>query len=190
MYKAVIFDFFGVIHRDPFEHWLKQNDIERTGEIHESARQFDLGNISLGEHYRRVSSRTGKPARSIRTSFEDISFIDHEMIGLIKRLKKNYKTGLLSNSGTEYIDKILEKYDLKPLFDTLIISSEVGMIKPEPEIFRHALSELDAATSEAIFIDDNPRNTEAATALGIKSFLYEGDVSDLAQELEWSGLTI
>lgn len=190
MYKAVIFDFFGVIHRDPFEHWLRQNGLERGGEIHEISKLFDKGNISLAEHHRRLSEHTGKPVQGIKDSFGDISFIDNDMVGLIKQLKANYRIGLLSNSGTEYIGRIIDKYDLAPLFDVMTISSEVGIIKPDPDIFHHILGELGVAIDEAVFIDDSQRNTGPASALGIKAFLYKGDVSKLKKELAAVGIKV
>lgn len=188
MYKAIIFDFFDVIHRDPFQHWLRQNGLERAGEMEESAKQFDLGNIDLEEHHRRVSKASGKPVDGIRESFDDISWIDQEMVSLIRSLKKDYKTGLLSNSATEYLGKIIDLHDLESLFDALIVSAEVGLVKPDPRIFEHALDQLGVSPEEAIFIDDNFRNVEAASRLGIKGIVYDGDMAKLKKKLSALGV--
>ncbi len=187
-YKAVIFDFFDVIHRDPFHYWLKQNGLERAGEMEESARLFDLGEIDLEEHHRRVSRASGKPVDSIRASFDDISWVDQEMVDLIRDLKKDYKTGLLSNSATEYLGKIIDLHDLESLFDVLIVSAEVGLVKPDPRIFEYALDKLSVTGQEALFIDDNPSNVEAASNLDIKGVVYDGDIVKLKKELSDLGI--
>lgn len=189
-YRAVIFDFFDVIHRDPFNHWIRQHGLERAGKLEEAARLFDMGKIDLEEHHRRVSKATGKPVDGIKASFDDISWIDREMVALVRSLKKNYKTCLLSNSATEYLGKIIDLHDLESLFDALIISADVGLIKPDPRIFEHTLNELGVPADEAVFIDDNPRNTEAASRLGIKGIAYDGDIGKLKKELANSGINV
>ncbi|MGH7194574.1 MAG: HAD-IA family hydrolase, partial [Candidatus Saccharimonadales bacterium] len=146
--------------------------------------------ISLDEHHRRLSEHTGRPVKGIRDSFGDISFVDDEMVRLIRQLKGTYKIGLLSNSGTEYIGRIIDKYDLAPLFDVMTISSEVGIIKPDPRIFQHVLGELGVAADEAVFIDDSRRNTKPASEFGIKAFLYEGEVGALKKELAEAGIKV
>lgn len=188
-YKALVFDFFNVIHRDPFVHWLNKHNLERKGELKKAAESFDLGEIDLEEHHRRVSKASDTPISSVRESFDDMSFIDPEMIGLIRQLKKNYRVGLLSNSAYEYIGQILEQYDLKPLFDTVVISADVHLIKPDPRIFEHILGKIDAKPDEAIFIDDNPMNVEAADRLGIKGIVYK-DMDRLRKDLAEAGIKL
>lgn len=189
MYRAVVFDFFDVIHRDPFNHWLRQNGLKRAGKLEETAKLFDLGEIDLEEHHARVSKASDKPVEGIRTSFNDISFIDSGMVALIKDLKKTYKIGLLSNSATEYIARIIDRHGLEPLFDFITISSEVGLAKPDPRIFEYTLDKLGVTAEEAVFIDDNPRNVQAAEGTGMTSFVYE-DLKKLRKQLKESGLTV
>lgn len=187
MYKAVIFDFFGVIHRDPFNHWLRQNGLERSGELHEASRLLDRGDISNEEFYERLSELSGQPANTVRDVYDDINFIDDDMIGLIRSLKAGYKTGLLSNSSIEYLGRIVSWHKLEPLFDVITVSAEVGLIKPDPKIFEHILERLRVSPDEAVFIDDNPHNAEAAARLGIKSFVYK-DIAQLKEGLAGSGI--
>lgn len=75
-----------------------------------------------------------------------------------------YRTGLLSNSWG------LDDYrraDFPGLFDAVVISGEIGMRKPEPEIFRHAADTLGLAPDECVFIDDVEANIAAASACGM-----------------------
>jgi HAD superfamily hydrolase (TIGR01509 family) len=189
MYKAIISDFFNVIHRDPFQHWLNQNGLEREAELHHSSELLDIGEISDEEFYRRLSTLSGRPLRSVKAVFSDTSFIDREVVKLVIQVKQHYKTGLLSNSSIEYLWSIIDRHELEALFDVITVSAEVGLIKPDPRIFEHILDKLGVAAKEAIFIDDNPRNVEAAAALGIKSLVYT-DIGALKKELAAAGVTI
>lgn len=86
------------------------------------------------------------------------------MINAVRQAKAaGLSTALLSNSwGNEYLR---DEWD--QLFDAVVISGEVGMRKPEPEIYLHTLGLLGCAPSEAVFVDDLERNVRAAAALGI-----------------------
>jgi putative hydrolase of the HAD superfamily len=79
------------------------------------------------------------------------------------------RTALLSNSWgcDEY-----PRADFPGLFDTVVLSGEVGMRKPEPEIFRHAARTLGLPPGECVFIDDMPANVAAAQACGMTAVLH------------------
>jgi putative hydrolase of the HAD superfamily len=187
MYKAIIFDFFNVIHRDPFQHWLGQNGLKRDGDMHRSSERLDSGAISNEEFYRQLTKISGQKVESVRVIYDDISHINKEVVLLIERLKRHYKTALLSNSSVEYLSRIIAKHELESLFDVITVSADVGLIKPDPRIFEHTLDELGIAAKEAIFIDDNPRNVEAGASVGIKSLVYT-DIGTLESDLAKAGV--
>ncbi len=189
MYKAVIFDFFDVIHRGPFQHWLKQHGLGRSGDMHRNSELLDVGDISDEEFYRRLGELSGQPHEQVAAVFNDTSFIDQDMIALIKQIKQQHKTGLLSNSSIEYLWSIIDRHDLEALFDVITVSAEVGLIKPDPRIFEHILGRLDVKAEEAIFIDDNSANTTAAGKLGIRSITYVG-IEPLRKELVKAGVRL
>ncbi len=189
MYKAIIFDFFDVIHRDPFHEWLRQSQLERGGELHESSKRLDLGLLTDQEHYEALGRLSGQPASDVQAVFDDISFIDAEMVSLIKHLKVHYKIGLLSNTSVTYIRRLFQEHDLEPLFDDVTISAEVGLIKPDPKVFEHSLRQLGVSANEAIFIDDNPTNAQAAASIGIKSLVYK-NIEELKRDLDKLGVAI
>jgi putative hydrolase of the HAD superfamily len=86
------------------------------------------------------------------------------MINVIRRSKQaGLRTALLSNSwGNDYL-----RDDWDTLFDAVVISGEVGMRKPEPEIYLHTLDLLGCAPEEAVFVDDLDKNVRGAAAVGI-----------------------
>jgi putative hydrolase of the HAD superfamily len=92
------------------------------------------------------------------------------MYDTIRALRKaGFSTALLSNSWgcDEY-----PRADFPELFDTVVISAEVGMRKPEEAIFLHAAQTLGLPPQECVFIDDIQANIDAAAACGMAAVLH------------------
>jgi putative hydrolase of the HAD superfamily len=97
---------------------------------------------------------------------------DETMVEAVKRAKAaGIRTGLLSNSmGTGRYDR-----DTFPeLFDGVVISGEVGMHKPQPEIFRLGCERIGLPPEECVFVDDLRENCEGAEAIGMTAILHRG----------------
>jgi putative hydrolase of the HAD superfamily len=92
-----------------------------------------------------------------------------EMVDIVAQLKATgVRTGLLSNSwGNTY-----PRAGWDDLFDVVVISGEVGMRKPEPQIFVYAADRLGVPITECVFVDDLSPNVEAAQALGLRAILH------------------
>ncbi|MCW5849315.1 MAG: HAD family phosphatase [Anaerolineae bacterium] len=97
--------------------------------------------------------------------------LDPLMVGLVQRLRGRYQVALLSNATPAYETRWLN-FGLYDLFDVIINSAAVGLAKPDPEIYHLALQRLGRQPAECLFIDDKPRNTLAAEALGIASLVF------------------
>jgi putative hydrolase of the HAD superfamily len=98
---------------------------------------------------------------------------------LIRARAAGFRTGLLSNSwGNDYPR---EKWD--ELFDAVVISGEVGLRKPDPQIFRLMADRLGLALGECIFVDDLVPNVRAAAELGMIG-VHHTDVATTLGELE------
>jgi epoxide hydrolase-like predicted phosphatase len=189
VYRLVIFDFFDVIHSDPFKRWLRKYGYERGPGFQEASDLLDLGHISDREFYEKLSQISGQSAQSVEEVFNDTNLIDKSMVGLIKTLHADYKTGLLSNSSSEYLRPILENYDLTRLFDEIVVSAEVGLIKPSTEIFDFILERMDVKPRDSIFIDDDERNIKVAASMGIRPILFTGE-ADLRKEFAKLGVSL
>ena len=90
------------------------------------------------------------------------------------------RTGLLSNSWGQ------ERYDratLEELFDTVVISGEVGMRKPSPEIYALAAERLGREPERIVFVDDLPGNLKPAREIGMATVLHR-DAGATVAELE------
>jgi putative hydrolase of the HAD superfamily len=82
---------------------------------------------------------------------------------------------LVSNCG-DTTRSLLEYMGVIPLVDAVVLSCEVGSIKPSPEIYVSALEDLGAAAAEAVMIDDQPRFCVGAEAVGVRAIqIARGD---------------
>jgi HAD superfamily hydrolase (TIGR01509 family) len=70
------------------------------------------------------------------------------------------------------------------LFEDVLISADVGLVKPQPEIFRLACERFGISAGESVFIDDTPANAEAAYYVGMRAVVFHGDTAELRRELE------
>ena len=92
---------------------------------------------------------------------------------LIDELKAaGYKLYVLSNMSREFID-FLRKQKVYENFDGDVVSCEVGIVKPMPEIYDLLLERFDIDPAETIFIDDRKENVDAAAAKGIATFHFD-----------------
>ena len=92
---------------------------------------------------------------------------------LIADLKQaGYKLYVLSNMSREFID-FLRKQDVYANFDGDVVSCEVGVVKPMPEIYDLLLDRFSLDPGDTIFIDDRRENIEAAEAKGISAFHFD-----------------
>ncbi|HEX4759906.1 MAG TPA: HAD family phosphatase [Thermoleophilaceae bacterium] len=104
---------------------------------------------------------------------------DEAMVRAVKRARgAGVRTGLLSNSmGAGRYDRSA----FPDLFDGVVISGEVGLHKPQPEIFELACERVGLAPTDCVFVDDLRENCEGAEAIGITAVLHRGADSTLPE---------
>jgi putative hydrolase of the HAD superfamily len=115
--------------------------------------------------------------------------IDGGVLDLLHKLHGRYKLAVLSNAPPR-LTQWLENWGILDLFDVVVCSGDVGLVKPDPAIFRLTLARLEVAPDEAIFIDDSPGHVAAACALGLQGIHFTtaealaGDLDRLLAEQE------
>jgi putative hydrolase of the HAD superfamily len=103
---------------------------------------------------------------------------DEALLGYIRsELKPKYKVGMLSNLGSASINSLFPPQEREALFDATIVASQVGLTKPQPEIYQLACERLGVMPAEAIFVDDSPENIAGAAAIGMRTVLYRDRAS-------------
>lgn len=93
----------------------------------------------------------------------------------------------LSNWSSETFPIARDRYDFLGWFESVVISGEVGICKPDPRIYRHLLDDHGLEAGSTLFIDDHPANVEAATELGLVA-LHFTDAQSLRVDLARLGL--
>jgi epoxide hydrolase-like predicted phosphatase len=189
--QAIVFDFFGVICSEitPFvlpRYMSAEAAVAYKASVVERA---DRGEIELAEVLDHLSAVTGATAAALEAEFWACVKIDPEIVAVIEQLKTRYRTALLSNAMRPFLKQILEKHDLPRLFDTMVISCEEHVTKPDPAIYRLMTTRLGLAPSECFFTDDNPVNVEAAIAVGMKATQFTG-VAKLKRDLAALGVVL
>jgi HAD superfamily hydrolase (TIGR01509 family) len=110
-----------------------------------------------------------------------------ENVALLRRLRASGKpVYALSNFGHETFALAERNHDFLGEFDDRVISGHVGVVKPDPRIYEILFERVGRKPSELLFIDDSPKNVEAARALGMPAIHYRRGV-DLESELVTRG---
>ena len=84
------------------------------------------------------------------------------------------RTGFLSNGIPEVVARLRAERALDARFDVVVVSSELGISKPDPRIFHVCLDRLGVAPGDALFVDDKAANVEAAARVGLRVFHFTG----------------
>ena len=185
MIKAVFFDWghtFAIFFKDrekklnkilkPFGfNWQKFHPYWRKFYILRSA-----GRIKNDKEFETFIRRTTKkdiPVKKIIEINIKSHLIPKKHIKTVKKLKKEYKVGILSNNVQEWVNQVIKNYKIGKLFDAVIISSEVGERKPNAKIYYEALKKLSLKPEETVFVaDEVAEDLVAASGLGIKTIWF------------------
>ncbi|MDH3268129.1 MAG: HAD-IA family hydrolase, partial [Ignavibacteria bacterium] len=131
-------------------------------------RDFERGNISETTFINTMLEVVGnkiEPETFCRI-FSDIFSLNEAVIALLPILKNNYKLFLLSNTNSIHQQYGWDKYDFLKHFDKLILSHEVGSVKPEEKIYRAVEEASGFLSKEHFFIDDIQEYVDVAKKLG------------------------
>lgn len=111
-----------------------------------------------------------------------------EMMELVLQLKKHYRLGIISNSDAVNSANYSRKgwYDH---FELVILSHEIGILKPDLGLYELALEKLKAKPEECVFIDDQEECLKPAKQLGMRTVLFKS-VPQLRQELKALGIIV
>jgi len=134
----------------------------------------------LGMYIKRVTQKD-IPVEELVKAKIDGQFIPKDHIKAVRELKKKYKVGILSNHVDEWIKQTIKNYKIEKLFDSLTISSAVGVRKPHAKIYYDALRKLSVKPKEAIFVaDEVAEDLVAASGLGMKTVWF--NTSNVSKE--------
>lgn len=200
--KAIIFDFGGVLMRTEAQtgrrEWEERLGLP-TGELERVVHQSDVwircqhGEVTPEQYWQEVATRLGITAEALpdlrRDYFRD-DRLDPSLIQLIRNLRKvGYKLGLLSNDSLLLETRLRDELMIYDLFDVVVISAQIGMMKPKPGAYLAIAERLNVAPEECIFVDDVISNIDGAAAVGMSGIHFKPTL-DLSAALRTMGVTI
>ncbi len=193
MYKAFVFDFFGVFCAPMATNWFKKAvpDYEaKKAEFQALCTQSDLGKLTRAEFNRKAAELAGVSVADVENGIEAEVVIDTELVAYTRKLKaEGYRIACLSNGGHEWTLKVITDHDLRDLFEEVILSADLGIVKPDPKTYIETLEKLKLPAAEIIFVDDREANVTAAKACGMRGLVFTDtasfirDIQELKKEI-------
>lgn len=117
-----------------------------------------------------------------------IGEVNEKTQAIVEKLHGKYPLAIISNSVPEHMESI-SGLDIYKYFDTVIFSTEVGLRKPDREIYKLAAQKLGIPLNQLLFIDDNPNWIKAAEDVGMQAVLFE-DAGKLKVDLKSIGVLV
>jgi putative hydrolase of the HAD superfamily len=201
--KAIIFDLGNVLldfdHRIAAERISKFSD-KASDEIFNLffdshlTGLFEEGKVSPQQFFSQV-----KEMLHLKIDYDEfvpiwneIFFFTEKNLGvynLAHELKNCHRLALLSNINILHFEYVKKTFPVFGAFHTLITSFEMGVRKPESQIYKKTLQVLDASPQETFYTDDRPELIKGARDLGIRGFVFKG-LKQLKNDLLDSGIKI
>jgi epoxide hydrolase-like predicted phosphatase len=194
MIKAFIFDFGGVLVRTedygPRHTWderlgLPTGSVERAVHHSDIWIQAQLGRITPRAYWHGVAEllyMRQDDIAELRRDYFSGDRLNYRLVALIRDLReKGYRVALLSNESLQ-LESRLHQHGIHDLFDPVLISAQMGIMKPDPTVYRVALQTLGVRPHEVVFIDDSLANVRGAQPLGIHTILFRPEL-DLKVEI-------
>lgn len=141
-----------------------------------AGRLASVGQAGVDEVWDSIAERfdlSSDECAKLRESFWRGDRIDRYLVDFIDRIRQRYKSGLISNAWLTMRFQIENEWKISYLFDDMLISAEVGIIKPDPEIYKLSLANLNVHPENTIFVDDFKVNIHAAESLGMKTVHFQ-----------------
>ena len=199
--KNIAFDLGGVVLALSYEQAVRRFEEIGLADARQRLDAFEQkgifgdlesGKITAEDFRRELSKLVGRELTAEDCSWAWHGYVDYvpkrNLEAIQSRRARGYKVCLLSNTNPfmmQWADKDFdgEGYPISYFFDAMYLSYECKVMKPRREIFEQMLEGQQARPEETLFVDDGPRNVEAAAALGMKTLCPQNN-ADWTADLE------
>ena len=150
------------------------------------------GRISPRDWHQHLSKRLGS-----RLGFEQFVEVWNRALdpvpmhenSFLEKLGKKYRLAVLSNTDPLHVAHMERTYDFLSYFPVHVYSCQVGASKPNPLVYKQALSACTVRAGEAIYIDDVPHYVQAAERLGMRGIVFQSP-EQLQSDLQEAGAKV
>lgn len=196
--KNIVFDMGRVLLK--FDPWVslekyceKQEDKERIYQELFLGPEWimgDEGKITNGQRYELVKERLPKELhQTLKLIVENWEVCMEPVEGALEFYRqvkeKGYHTFVLSNACNRFYGYFPRFYDLNS-FDGVVVSSDIKMIKPDPEVYQYLLQTYCLLPSECLFLDDMEENILAARTAGMEGIVFQDNYDEIRKFLGFS----
>lgn len=185
--RVVVFDYGEVLSMSPSD--LDRRAILDTAEAEDATfwpaywahrGELDHGLITIPEYWARIGADLGLefgPAQLQRlwaVDFRSWISVEPGSIDILHDLHRGgTRMALLSNAGFDFGDPF-RRAPFAVYFEQVFVSAELGLLKPDPQIYRHIARELGIDPSEMVFVDNKKENVEGAESIGVTGHHFTG----------------
>ena len=192
--RNVIFDLGGVVlDWNPQRVLSRFAPLEEAGPLkdavfgHADWQHFDRGTVNEHELLARLGRRIDRPPHELSALVAAAreSLVEKpDTVALLRSLQRQ-GTPLycLSNMPSSFYVDLKTRHSFWDAFTGIVISGEIQLLKPEPEVYRHLLERFDLRAEESVFIDDLVANVEGARAVGLHGIVFQ-DAAQCGRELQ------
>jgi putative hydrolase of the HAD superfamily len=175
----ILFDAWGVIYHSrnlvkemliPFIKKWDSNISEN--QIYNLYFKASVGAISSEEIWKALNLKVGYP--EIENLYIDShnSILEPDFKQVAKKLGTRFKLGIISNDVKEWSLALLEKFDIKDIFDLILISGDIKVRKPDKSIFSKFIYLSNSKPENSVFIDDRFENLRVAKEFGMNCLRF------------------
>ncbi|MCX5694664.1 MAG: HAD family phosphatase [Candidatus Omnitrophica bacterium] len=153
---------------------------------------FEAGKLAPEDFYLRVKQMLDLKLsyQSFEPIWNDIFFLsakNRSVFGLINTLRPCYKIALLSNINILHYEYLRKNFPVFEVFDKVLLSFQLGLIKPDKEIYKLTMQTLEVGPQEIFYTDDRPELVESAKSLGIRGCVF-ANFNQLINDLKGAGI--
>jgi putative hydrolase of the HAD superfamily len=184
--RSIILDFGGVISQPQkkyhVDNMLKiiNQDPSNFMEVYRRFRgDYDKGILSGEEYWLKISNHFGCELNKIEIKElinEDIKSwinINDKMFSLIMEIRKRvYNLSIISNMPADLLDYMIKHLDWLSIFDECTFSCEIGINKPDTEIYFYCIDKIGVSPNDCLFVDDSLDNVDGAKKIGMNTIHF------------------
>jgi putative hydrolase of the HAD superfamily len=162
----------------------------KPGELNECLREVwrggSIGTITIQQVHNQIGEIMGWDEAQVNEFMDDIwreylGMLNVELADYFRSLRPKYQTAIISNSFVGAREKEAEHYQFDTICDFIIYSHEVGLRKPDLQIFTLACERLGLQPNEVIFVDDHPEVYVSAVEMGMYCIQFRDNARVIAE---------